>query len=169
VLFLNHAIIHPPVDRDRAIHERADVCVHAVRETDSGIYVSGAKIVATGSALTHATFVAHNGLLPVQDKRYACVFMVPMHAPGVKLISRTSYENAAAVMGTPFDYPLSSRIDENDAIFVLDNTFIPWEDVFVYGNIDAANNFFPQTGFLPLACSMAAPASLSNSISSPGY
>jgi aromatic ring hydroxylase len=90
VLYLNHAFIHPPVDRDRAIHERADVCVHATRETDKGIYVSGAKIVATGSALTHATFVAHHGLLPIQDRHYACVFMVPMNAPGVKLISRAS-------------------------------------------------------------------------------
>ncbi|MGE0540153.1 MAG: 4-hydroxyphenylacetate 3-hydroxylase N-terminal domain-containing protein [Dehalococcoidia bacterium] len=151
VLFLNHAIIHPPVDRDRPIHERAEVCVHATKETDAGIYVSGAKIVATGSALTNATFVAHNGLIPLQDRQYACVFMVPMNAPGVKLISRASYENAAAVMGTPFDYPLSSRLDENDAVFVLDNVFIPWEDVFVYGDVDAANNFFPQTGFLPRA------------------
>ncbi|HLZ72142.1 MAG TPA: 4-hydroxyphenylacetate 3-hydroxylase N-terminal domain-containing protein [Dehalococcoidia bacterium] len=151
VLYLNHAIIHPPVDRDRAIHERAEVCVHAVKETDAGIVVSGAKVVATGSALTNATFVAHNGLIPVQDRQYACIFMVPMDAPGVKLISRASYENTAAVMGTPFDYPLSSRLDENDAIFVLDNVLIPWEDVFCFGDIDAANNFFPQTGFLPRA------------------
>src|SRR5213078_1474653 len=79
------------------------------------------------------------------------VFMVSMNTPGVKLISRASYENAAAVMGTPFDYPLSSRLDENDAIFVLDNAFIPWEDVFVCGDIERANNFFPKTGFLPRA------------------
>jgi aromatic ring hydroxylase len=151
VLYLNHAIIHPPVDRDRAIHERAEVCVHVEKETDAGIVVSGAKVVATGSALTNATFVAHNGLIPVQDRAYACVFMVPMSAPGVKLISRASYENTAAVMGTPFDYPLSSRLDENDAIFVLDNVLIPWEDVFTYGDVEAANNFFPQTGFLPRA------------------
>src|SRR5438477_2171470 len=151
VLYLNHAIIHPPVDRDRPIHERAEACVHVVKEGDQGIWVSGAKIVATGSALTHATFVAHHGLLPVQDKQYACVFMVPMNAPGVKLISRASYENTSAVMGTPFDYPLSSRLDENDAIFVLENAFIPWEDVFVYGDVEAANNFFPKTGFLPRA------------------
>ena len=151
VLYLNHAIIHPPVDRDRGIHERAEVCVHVEKETDGGIYVSGAKVVATGSALTNATFVAHHGLIPVQDRNYACVFMVPMNTPGVKLISRASYENAAAVMGTPFDYPLSSRLDENDAIFVLDSAFIPWEDVFVYGDIERANNFFPKTGFLPRA------------------
>ena len=54
VAFVNHAIIHPPVDRDRPIHERADVCVHAVDEKDNGIVVSGAKVVSTGSALTHA-------------------------------------------------------------------------------------------------------------------
>jgi len=112
-----------------------------------------------GSALTHATFVAHHGLLPVQDKQYACVFMVPMNTPGVKLISRASYENAAAVMGTPFDYPLSSRLDENDAIFVLENAFIPWEDVFVYGDVDTANNFF---GSCRMPCFMAVPGSRSN-------
>ena len=50
-------------------------------ETDAGIYVSGAKVVATGSALTHFTFVAHHGLIPVQDKRFAIVFMV-RPAPG---------------------------------------------------------------------------------------
>src|SRR5206468_11258492 len=151
VLYLNHAIIHPPVDRDRGIHERAEVTVHIEKESDGGIYVSGAKVVATGSALTNALFVAHHGLITVQDRRYAVVFMVPMNTPGVKLISRASYENAAAVMGTPFDYPLSSRLDENDAIFVLDHAFIPWEDVFVAGDIERANNFFPQTGFLPRA------------------
>ncbi len=151
VLYLNHAIIHPPVDRDRGIHERAEVTVHIEKETDGGIYVSGAKVVATGSALTHATFVAHHGLIPVQDPRYAVVFMVPMNTQGVKLISRASYENAAAVMGSPFDYPLSSRLDENDAIFVLDNAFIPWEDVFVCKDVERANNFFPKTGFLPRA------------------
>ncbi len=151
VLFMNHAIIHPPVDRDRPIHEVGDVYVHVEKETDAGIVVSGAKVVATGSALTHNTFVAHHGLVPVQDPRFAAIFMVPMRAPGVKLICRTSYEYTASVMGSPFDYPLSSRIDENDAIFVLDHVLIPWEDVFVYGDVEKANNFFPRTGFLPRA------------------
>ena len=151
VLFMNHAIIHPPVDRDRPIHEVGDVYVHVEEETDAGIVVSGAKVVATGSALTHYTFVAHHGLVPVQDSKFAAIFMVPMHAPGVKLICRTSYEYTASVMGSPFDYPLSSRMDENDAIFVLDHVLIPWEDVFVYGDVEKANNFFPRTGFLPRA------------------
>ena len=154
VPFINHAIIHPPVDRNMAPGAAGgptDVYVHVTKETDAGIRVSGAKVVATGSALTHYTFVAHHGLIPVQDRNFALVFMVPTNAPGVKLICRVSNEQRAAVLGSPFDYPLSSRLDENDAIFVLDDVLIPWEDVFVYGDAEKANNFFPRTGFVPRA------------------
>jgi aromatic ring hydroxylase len=89
VPFINHAIIHPPVDRGVAPGApggATDVCVRVTKETDAGIRVTGAKVVATGSALTHFTFVAHHGLIPVQDKNFALVFMVPTNAPGVKLI-----------------------------------------------------------------------------------
>ncbi len=154
VPFINHAIIHPPVDRGLppgAPGGSADICVRVIKETDAGIHVKGAKVVATGSALTNYTFVAHHGLIPVQDKNFALVFMVPTNAPGVKLIGRVSNEQRAAVMGSPFDYPLSSRLDENDAIFIMDDVFIPWEDVFVYGDVEKANNFFPRTGFVPRA------------------
>ena len=149
VPFVNHAIIHPPVDRDRPPNEVADVCCHVEKETDAGIVVSGAKVVATGSVLTNYTFVAHHGLIPVQDKKFAVVFMVPTNHPGVKFICRTSYEMTSTAMGSPFDYPLSSRIDENDAVFILDKVLVPWENVFVYGDLEKANNFFPRTGFLP--------------------
>jgi aromatic ring hydroxylase len=154
VPFIDHAIIHPPVDRNMAPGAAGgptDVYVHVTKETDAGIRVSGAKVVATGSALTHYTFVAHHGLIPVQDRNFALVFMVPTNAPGVKLICRVSNEQRAAVLGSPFDYALSSRLDENDAIFVLDDVLIPWEDVFVYGDAEKANNFFPRTGFVPRA------------------
>ncbi len=154
VPFVNHAIIHPPIDRHAApggSGAASDVCVHVTRETDGGIRVSGAKVVATGSALTHFTFVAHHGLIPVQDQAFACVFIVPTNAEGVKLICRVSNEYRAAVLGSPFDYPLSSRFDENDAVFVMDDVLVPWENVFVYADVDKANNFFPQTGFHPRA------------------
>lgn len=145
VLYLNHALVHPPIDRDRPA-DASDVCVHVESETDAGLIVSGAKVVATGSALTNANFVAHYGL-PVSDKRFGLVFTVPMDAPGLKLFCRASYEMAAAVLGSPFDYPLSSRFDENDAIIVLDRVLVPWENVFTY-DADAANAFVAGSGFL---------------------
>lgn len=40
-------------------------------------------------------------------------------------------------------------MDENDSIIVFDNVFVPYENVFAYGDIEKVNNFFPRSGFLP--------------------
>src|SRR5713101_2347657 len=149
VSFVNHAIVNPPVDRDRPLDEVKDVYMHVEEETDAGLIVSGAKVVATTSSLTHLNFIANNGALPIKTRPFAFVCIVPTGAPGVKLFCRPSYEMTAEVMGTPFDYPLSSRMDENDSILVFDNVFVPWENVFAYGDIEKVNNFFPRSGFLP--------------------
>ncbi|MEV4091618.1 4-hydroxyphenylacetate 3-hydroxylase family protein [Streptosporangium saharense] len=147
VLYWNHAIVHPPVDRSRPPDEVSDVFVHVERETDAGLVVSGAKVVATGSALTHYNFIAHYGL-PIKKREFALVATVPMGARGMKLICRPSYTAAAAVMGSPFDYPLSSRLDENDTILVLDKVLIPWENVFVYGDVGKVQLFTGHSGFI---------------------
>ena len=149
VSFVNHAIVNPPIDRDRPLDEVKDVYMHVEEETDGGLIVSGAKVVATTSTLTHYNFIANNGALPIKTKPFAFVCIVPTDAPGVKLFCRPSYEMSAAVMGSPFDYPLSSRMDENDSILVFDKVFVPWENVFAYGDIEKVNNFFPRSGFLP--------------------
>ncbi|MFB4165349.1 4-hydroxyphenylacetate 3-hydroxylase N-terminal domain-containing protein [Alteribacillus sp. JSM 102045] len=146
--FFNHAIINPPVDRNKPTEAVQDVFVKAEAETDEGIIVSGAKMVATGSALTNYNFVAHYGAVPVGSENMALAFVASMDTPGVKLICRQSYEMNAAVMGSPFDYPLSSRFDENDAVLVFEKALIPWENVFIYKDVDKANNFFPESGFL---------------------
>lgn len=147
VLFMNHAIVNPPVDRHKVADEVKDVYITIDKETDAGIYVSGAKVVATGSALTHYNFLGQNLSAEITDDDLAVMFIAPMSAPGVKLICRASYELAASVMGTPYDYPLSSRFDENDAIFVFDNVLVPWEDVLVHRDLDMLMAFYPQSGF----------------------
>ncbi len=149
VSFVNHAIVNPPVDRDKPLDEVQDVYMHVTKETDAGLIVNGAKVVATTSSLTHFNFIANNGALPIKTKPFAFVCMVPTDAPGVKLLCRPSYEYMSAAMGTPFDYPLSSRMDENDSILVFKDVFIPYENVFAYGDIEKVNNFFPRSGFLP--------------------
>jgi 4-hydroxyphenylacetate 3-monooxygenase len=149
VLFMNHAIVNPPVDRAKAPDQVKDVFITIQRETDAGIYVSGAKVVATSSALTHYNFLGQNAaIVPAHDTDLAVMFIAPMNARGIKLICRPSYEMMASVMGTPFDYPLSSRFDENDAIFVFDEAFIPWEDVLLHRDLEKLKVFFPQSGFL---------------------
>ena len=148
VLFMNHAIVNPPVDRAKAADQVKDVFITIQKETDAGIIVSGAKVVATSSALTHYNFLGQNAAMPINDSDLAVMFIAPMNAPGVKLFCRASYEMMASVLGTPFDYPLSSRFDENDAIFVFDNVLIPWEDVLLHRDIEKIKVFYPRSGFL---------------------
>ncbi len=146
-LYLNHAIVNPPIDRQSSPESVRDVYVHVEKETDAGVIVSGAKVVATGSALTNANFVAYYGPTPLQAEDMAIFAIVPMDAPGVKLICRPSYEYAAAVMGSPFDYPLSSRLDENDSVLIFDKVLIPWENVLLYRDVEGAANFYGGSGF----------------------
>lgn len=150
VPFINHTIVNPQADRSKPLHENKDIFVRAVEERDDGIIVSGAKMVGTSAALTNYNFVANYGPedLGGGDQSHALIFFVPMNAPGLKIISRQSYELSAVKNGSPFDYPLSSRFDENDAVIVLDNVFIPWEDVLAYNNVSVSNNFFTDTGFV---------------------
>ena len=101
VLFMNHAIVNPPVDRAKAADQVKDVFITIRKETDAGIYVSGAKVVATSSALTHYNFLGQNAAVPTHDTDLAVMFIAPMNAPGVKLLCRASYEMMASVMGTP--------------------------------------------------------------------
>ena len=147
-LYLNHAIVNPPIDRDRPVDEVRDVFMTVDRETDAGIYVSGAKVVATNSALTHYNFIGQGsaGLLG-DNTDLALMFIAAMDTPGMKLICRPSYELTAGLTGNPFDFPLSSRFDENDAILILDNAFIPWENVLIYRDLERCRNWFPQGGF----------------------
>src|SRR5256884_4845967 len=146
-LYLNHVLINPPVDRMKPVHEIADVFLHVVRETDAGAIVSGARVLAAGSALANANCVAENSATTLQQgeaEDFALVFIAPMDTPGTKLLCRPSYEQSAR---SPYEHPLSSRFDENDAVLIFDEALIPWENFLVYRNVERANSFFPESGF----------------------
>jgi len=147
VLYLNHALVNPPIDRNKPVEQVKDVYITIQKETDAGIYVSGAKVVATNSALTQYNFLGQNMGQEITDPAMVVMFIAPMNTPGIKLICRPSYEFAAAATGSPWDYPLTSRFDENDAIFVFDNAFIPWENVFIHRDVERLKNFYPKSGF----------------------
>lgn len=156
VPFMNHAIVNPPTDRHKPAEEVKDVFISVDEERDGGIVVSGAKVVATSAALTHYNFIGQSSKTATEDPAMSLMFITPTNAPGVKLFCRTSYERAASLYGSPFDYPLSSRFDENDAIIVLDRVFVPWDDVMIYRDPKRVLSWYPrsgcQSGFLFQGC-----------------
>ncbi|WP_411108404.1 4-hydroxyphenylacetate 3-hydroxylase family protein [Streptomyces sp. c-19] len=106
-----------------------DRTLRVVAERDGGIVVRGAKTVGTGAVFADEILVGTIEPLAPDDTAHALTFSVRPDAPGLKLISRTSYEERSRSV---FDHPLSSRYDENDAMLVCEDVFVPWERVLTY-------------------------------------
>jgi 4-hydroxyphenylacetate 3-monooxygenase len=132
-LYAAYAIVPPQIDRSKPAHQQADPTLYAgvVRERDDGIVLKGAQQLATGCILADYLYLSCIHPLNPGDEAYANGVMIPMNAPGLKVYSRRSFAESAP---STFDYPLSSRFDETDSLVVLDDVFVPWENVFVYRN-----------------------------------
>lgn len=143
-LYQAHTLVDPRVDRSKVPSEMADddIYIRVVAERDDGIIVSGAKMIGTAAAFADEVLVGGTSPVAPQDADYALLFSTPMNAPGVRIISRVSYEATAQSV---FDNPLASRFDENDALVVYDKVFVPWERVLVYRDTDIAYNQWWET------------------------
>ena len=129
-LYLTYVIINPQADRSKPAHEQADAFLSAgvVDEDGEGLTIRGAKMLATGGIVANEVFVTCIQPLQEGDEKYAVSFAIPMNAPGLKILSRKSYEAHAPSV---FDNPLANRFDENDALLYFDDVKVPWERVFI--------------------------------------
>jgi 4-hydroxyphenylacetate 3-monooxygenase len=143
-LFLTYVIINPQADRAKNPHQQADnlLTAHLCDQDSQGITVKGAKMLGTSAIMANEVFVTCIQPLMPGDEAYALSFVVPLNARGLKLLSRKSYELSA---DSRFDYPLSNQFDENDAILYFDEVKVPWERVFIAGNIAMCQKQFYQT------------------------
>ncbi|MBI3207357.1 MAG: 4-hydroxyphenylacetate 3-monooxygenase [Candidatus Solibacter usitatus] len=143
-LFLTYVIINPMADRGRGLNEQPDpfLVLREVERDAQGLIVRGAKMLATGSIMANEVFVTCIQPLQSGEEPYALSFAVPMNAPGLKVLSRKSYELSA---GSPFDNPLSSRFDENDAVLYFEDVRVPWERVFIDGDAGMCRRQFHAT------------------------
>ena len=150
VSFVNHAIVNPPVDRDKPLDEVKDVYMHVEKETDGGLIVIGAKVVATTSSLTHFNFIANNGALPIKTQGVCVRLHRADRRPGrealLPAVLRDDWRRQWARRST-----IRSRAGWTRTTRFWSSTrcFVPYENVFAYGDIEKVNNFFPRSGFLP--------------------
>lgn len=142
-LFVTYVIQNPQADKSKSASGQArDLVLHAVDEDAEGLTVSGAKMLGTSTVMSDEIFVGNIQPLKPGEGAYALSFAMPVATPGIVLLSRRSYE---AGVTTAWDYPLSSRFDENDAIVVFDQVKVPWERVFVHGDVGAARAQWHET------------------------
>ena len=142
-LYLVHAAINPQTDRSKSSAEQADPFIHlgVVRETDEGIVVRGAKMIGTLVPIADELLVFPLPRYAPGDERYTTAFAIPVGTPGLRLVCREPFGQDLRSLA---DHPLA-RFDEIDATCIFDDVLVPWERVFLYGDVDRANALWDAT------------------------
>jgi 4-hydroxyphenylacetate 3-monooxygenase len=142
-LYVSYVIINPQADRNKAWGEQEpDLVCRLVDEDSRGITVRGAKMLGTATIMANELLVANLQPLQPGEEDLALSFAVPVATPGLKILSRKSYEAAAPSRA---DNPLAARFDENDAVIWFEDVKVPWERVFVYRDTDMCRAQFHDT------------------------
>lgn len=121
-LALSHAFVD--VQADAGVEVDDTVVPKVVSRNDEGVTVRGVKTVATFAPHADEILVGVYPRAGLKD-HHVLYFAVPIDTPGVRIVARTVNGN-----GNAFDRPVSAFGDENDAMLVLDDVFVPWERVF---------------------------------------
>ena len=146
-LVLTHTLVN--LQRSRSplatpLEDRTDVALSVVRETDAGIVVRGARVLATLGPLSDeiAVYPARSHRLPGSaPERYSFAFAIPCNTPRLRFLCRESYDLGRS----HFDHPLGSRFEEMDAIVFFDDVLVPWERLFLLGDVELCNNMSMST------------------------
>jgi 4-hydroxyphenylacetate 3-monooxygenase len=139
-LTLTHALIN--LQRSRTAtgvyNLEQGTALSVVRETDAGIVVRGARVLATLGPMSDEIAVYSPRVAQHTDKHspFAINFAIPCGTPGVKFLCRESFDLGRS----RFDHPLGSRFEEMDCVVFFDDVLVPWERVFVLGDVDMINN-----------------------------
>lgn len=144
-LSTTHAIMNPVADRSQADADQmgGEISLHKVGECAEGIIVRGARMLATLAPFADEISVYPGSDLRPGDEAYALAFALPMSTPGLRFICRDSFAKPKST----FDYPLSARFDEMDAVVVFDDVVVPWDRVFLDGDLEGYSEVITDTGW----------------------
>ena len=146
-LVLTHTLVNLQRTRSTTTTPLVDttgVALAVTKETDDGLIVNGARVLATLGPLSDeiAVYPARSHRLPDgSEGRYSFAFAIPSDTKGLRYLCRESYD----LERSNFDHPLGSRFEEMDAIVFFDNVLVPWDRVFLYGDPDLCNNMAMST------------------------
>jgi 4-hydroxybutyryl-CoA dehydratase/vinylacetyl-CoA-Delta-isomerase len=137
-------ITDPKGDRKRRAHEQddPDLYVRIVDRNRDGIVVRGAKLHITAASVIHELVVMPTKGMRQDETDYAVSFSIPVATEGVKIINRSF---APAELNA-FDYPASSRHSMPEGFVIFDDVFVPWERVFLAGEVQLASKLAQSLG-----------------------
>jgi 4-hydroxyphenylacetate 3-monooxygenase len=138
-LVLTHALIN--LQRSRHVSGMFNLeegtALQVVKETSAGLVVRGARVLATLGPLADEIAVYSPRLAQHLDhySPFALSFAIPCDTPGLRFLCRDSFDYEKS----HFDHPLGSRFEEMDSIVFFDDVVVPWERVFINGDVGLLN------------------------------
>ena len=146
---LTHTIVHTTTNKAKgetpiAGDDDEDVAMHKVADTEYGMIVRGSRILATLAPFSNELAVYPGHPMPGASDRHALSFSIPMNTPGLRFLCRDSFSR----VGNRFDFPLSSRFDEQDAFVIFDDVEVPKDRIFINANLQVYNSVM-LTGWWP--------------------
>ncbi|MFC0557765.1 4-hydroxyphenylacetate 3-monooxygenase, oxygenase component [Halalkalibacter alkalisediminis] len=142
-LSFTHTFINPQVNRSPHYLEFSNdniIAAKIIDETDEGIIIHGARLLATQGGLTDEILVLPVGGNQI-DPAYVYAFAIPSNTPGLKFLCRESYADTTV---SKYDHPLTTQFDEVDSIVVFNKVLVPWDRVFLYQDLTAIGKIYTE-------------------------
>jgi 4-hydroxyphenylacetate 3-monooxygenase len=139
-LVLTHSLIN--LQRSRQVSGNVNLqegtALRVMRETSRGIVVRGARILATLGPFADeiGVYAPRLSQYTAGHSPFAVSFAIPCGTPGLRFLCRDSFDQGRS----HFDQPLGSRFEEMDCIVFFDDVEVPWERVFLLGDVERLNN-----------------------------
>ena len=131
-------------DRSRRPSEQddPDAYVRVVEKRADGVVIRGAKLHISAASMGHELMTIPTKSMKKGEDDYSIAAMIPVNAPGVKIINTTYAPRHHDVR----DFPISGRHHTPEGFVIFDDVFVPNERVFLHGRPDLAGIFAHSLG-----------------------
>lgn len=127
-----------------------------VERNADGIVIKGAKQHVVGAPIVHELFVVPSKRLRETEADQAVACAVPVDSSGVKIVSITPAPRAPDTR----DHPVSRKHSMPSGLVLFDNVFVPWERVFLAGEVSMSGLLGDTLGVWERARSVAEQADI---------
>lgn len=128
----------PKGDRSKRPSQQVDpdLFTRVVEKREDGVIIRGAKAHQTGAVNSHEIMILPTQAMGEEDEAYAIVAAIPLDAKGVTLIfGRQTNEERKLECGIDAGNCEFGMVG-GEALVIFEDVFIPWERVFMFGEID---------------------------------
>ena len=119
-----------------------DQYVRVIERRDDGVVIRGAKLHITAASMGHELMTIPTKSMKEGEDDYSIACMVPVNAPGVKIINTTYAPRGEDKR----DFPISGQHHTPEGFVIFDDVFVPNERVFLDGHPEYAGVFAHSLG-----------------------